>query len=191
MKVAFTKIYWDCDEDLEGNELPDRLVADIEVDESEDIDEQLSDWLSDTYGFCHQGFEYELMEGNMDNNGIETIYRCAKCGYETSDSVEATKHNCAKLFKVKSISLHVHKDAKLTLSSKLYQLCEDCDEHPNEEVSCWNSHTLYNVSTEDLTKKGDSRLKKKLLNTALADYRQKRKEVEKQIKELESALKNE
>ena len=84
--------------------MPDQLVADIEVDASEDLDEQLSDWLSDTYGFCHQGFEYELMDGNMYNNGIETIYRCTKCGYETSDLVGAAKHNCAKWFKVKLIS---------------------------------------------------------------------------------------
>ena len=53
-------IKWDTDGDMElleelptEVEIPDYLITDDEDDLLDDI----SDWLSDEYGFCHFGFE--------------------------------------------------------------------------------------------------------------------------------------
>jgi len=56
-----TDIHWDTD----GEEVD--LIAEATVtvpddeyeDEDEYVQQYLSDWLSDTTGFCHYGFEYE------------------------------------------------------------------------------------------------------------------------------------
>lgn len=44
-------------------ELPTRITINInDLDyqpEYDDLDDILSDWLSDTFGFCHYGFDYE------------------------------------------------------------------------------------------------------------------------------------
>ena len=44
-------------------ELPTRITINInDLDyqpEYDDLADAISDWLSDTYGFCHYGFDYE------------------------------------------------------------------------------------------------------------------------------------
>ena len=35
------------------------IPVDAELGENEEIEEWLSEWLSDTYGFCHFGFSWE------------------------------------------------------------------------------------------------------------------------------------
>ena len=58
MKVV--NIKWDTDGDMElleelptEVEIPDYLITDDE----DDLLDEVSDWLSDEYGFCHDGFE--------------------------------------------------------------------------------------------------------------------------------------
>ena len=53
-------IKWDTDGDMElleelptEVEIPDYLITDDE----DDLLDEVSDWLSDEYGFCHDGFE--------------------------------------------------------------------------------------------------------------------------------------
>lgn len=57
-------------EDLDEPELPLEVVIDgstlvDDVDELEGayLDEEISDWLSDNYGFLHTGFDYEVQDG--------------------------------------------------------------------------------------------------------------------------------
>ena len=57
-------IKWDTDGDMELlEELPTEVeIPDNLIDDDEDFDEDyyysdISDWLSDEYGFCHNGFD--------------------------------------------------------------------------------------------------------------------------------------
>ena len=63
MKYTITDIKWDTDDDeeilatlpksveLKGDEFPEEAYEDEEI-----LSEYVSDWLSDTFGFCHFGF---------------------------------------------------------------------------------------------------------------------------------------
>ena len=61
MKIIITNISWDTDgEDIE---LPTELYLNFSDMSKEDIDDDfLSDYLSDTYGWCHNGFDWEYSE---------------------------------------------------------------------------------------------------------------------------------
>ncbi len=61
MKIIITNISWDTDgEDIE---LPTELYLNFSDMSKEDIDDDfLSDYLSDTYGWCHNGFDWEYAE---------------------------------------------------------------------------------------------------------------------------------
>lgn len=50
-----TNIIWDvdCEEELES------LPTEIEIPDTIDCEEDISDYLSDVTGFCHKGFELE------------------------------------------------------------------------------------------------------------------------------------
>lgn len=59
-------IMWDVDYDFEGNilptevEIPDEYATDSELLADRDLlEETICDWLSDTYGMDHEGFEIE------------------------------------------------------------------------------------------------------------------------------------
>lgn len=63
-KYRIYSIKYDASRD-EQKELPKELIADIDIsqyneDEVDDILEtELSDYISDYTGYCHEGFEYE------------------------------------------------------------------------------------------------------------------------------------
>lgn len=52
-------IKWDTDGDMEVfDELPTEIeIPDYLVTDEDDLLDDISDWLSDEYGFCHEGFE--------------------------------------------------------------------------------------------------------------------------------------
>ena len=59
-------IMWDIDTDFEGNplptevEIPDEYATDPEMLSDRDLlEDTISDWLSDTYDMCHNGFRIE------------------------------------------------------------------------------------------------------------------------------------
>ena len=54
-------IKWDIDEEDEKLNLPDEVVHTFH--------DEITDWLSDEYGFCHDGFEVEKIEEGEDENG--------------------------------------------------------------------------------------------------------------------------
>lgn len=64
MKV--TNILWDIDDDFEGEplptevEVPDEYATDPEMlADRELLADTISDWLSDTFDMCHEGFNIE------------------------------------------------------------------------------------------------------------------------------------
>ena len=52
-------IKWDTDGDMELlEELPTEVeIPDYLITDEDDLLDDVSDWLSDEYGFCHDGFE--------------------------------------------------------------------------------------------------------------------------------------
>ena len=62
MKVKITNIKWDTD----GETIPE-LPIEIEQEFSfqnyneEELSDYLCNWLSDTFGFCHFGFDFEII----------------------------------------------------------------------------------------------------------------------------------
>lgn len=58
MKIKVFNILYDTDgEDVE---LPQEF--EVEVDDHEDVGEELAEWITDQTGFCHKGFDYEVLE---------------------------------------------------------------------------------------------------------------------------------
>lgn len=59
-KYRVEDIWWDTDTDEEFDELPQ--VCEVDVDDDiaiDDVEDYISDWLSNTYGYCHHGFNFE------------------------------------------------------------------------------------------------------------------------------------
>ena len=57
-KLIATGIKWDVDCDDKGDDLPDEVKVPSDMTD----DEEISDWLTDTYGFCHCGFELKRVK---------------------------------------------------------------------------------------------------------------------------------
>lgn len=55
--IKAINIEWDI-EDEEDIELED-LPTEVEIPKGMTDEDEISDWLSDKYGFCHNGFELE------------------------------------------------------------------------------------------------------------------------------------
>ena len=62
-KYMVTTIQWDTDGDKEVlKDLPKELSIDtdtLSISDKDEIEETISDYLSDIYGFCHFGFNFE------------------------------------------------------------------------------------------------------------------------------------
>lgn len=55
-------IIWDIDDDFEGSPLPTEVEIPNEyamLTDRDLLEETVSDWLTDTYEMCHQGFTIE------------------------------------------------------------------------------------------------------------------------------------
>ena len=57
-------IMWDVDTDENDNDLPTEVHVPIGMTDEEEI----ADWLSDTYGFCHKGFSLEKVQVKSEYN---------------------------------------------------------------------------------------------------------------------------
>jgi hypothetical protein len=73
LRIEFSNIQWDIDEeDFFFNEeliLPQNFTTDVPVPEDNtDLSDYLSDWLSDEYGYCHNGFNYQVINGDDKND---------------------------------------------------------------------------------------------------------------------------
>lgn len=85
-------IKWDTDRDMEVlNELPTEMVIPYELEElykndKEYVLEEISDWLSEEIGFCHDGFEIqrEITKESVENE----LYDFFNDKMETGDALE-------------------------------------------------------------------------------------------------------
>ena len=85
-------IKWDTDRDMEVlNELPTEMIIPDELEEMYKKDkeyalEEISDWLSDETGFCHDGFEVvsEITKESVEND----LYDFFNDKMETGDAPE-------------------------------------------------------------------------------------------------------
>lgn len=70
LKIKFSNVQWDVDEEdffsTEELILPKNFTAVVPAPEDDDteLSDYLSDWLSDEYGFCHNGFNYQVINGD-------------------------------------------------------------------------------------------------------------------------------
>ena len=82
-----TCIEWDASEtDIDEYKLPQRCRVKIFADTPEDeIENELSEALTETYGFCHNGFEYSKLEKKQKKLPVGTIlyYDTEKNGYRS------------------------------------------------------------------------------------------------------------
>lgn len=71
--VRIYNIKWDIDEEEDEKlNLPDEVVHTFyEYNDinDEDLLDEIVDWLSDEYGFCHNGFEVEEVKESEEENG--------------------------------------------------------------------------------------------------------------------------
>lgn len=70
MKIIITNIKWDLSHEVDNEttnydmvlkdyNLPIQTTLEVDDDlEDDEVEEIVSDFLSDTYGFCHNGFEW-------------------------------------------------------------------------------------------------------------------------------------
>ena len=87
MRTRINKIDWslDTDDNIEELNLPTDIVDDIGIDdETADL---IVDYLSDTYGFCVEGFLYDVGLGSC------TIHDDDWFGEKTNAYVEANKND--------------------------------------------------------------------------------------------------
>ena len=71
MRVRCFNIQWDFDD--EDTDLPTETVVALDYDSEVDESEQIGNRLSDIYGFCHKGFEYEVEKETLTVNLGVTI----------------------------------------------------------------------------------------------------------------------
>ena len=63
MLINVTDIKWDTDG--EEVDLPDEEQINLDISNESDwdeIEEEIGNYLSDTYGFCHDGFTYNVID---------------------------------------------------------------------------------------------------------------------------------
>ena len=62
VKVKIFNIEWDMDEDDDAV-LPTEIVNEFDYKgDNDELEETITDWLSDEYGYCHEGYDYEIIE---------------------------------------------------------------------------------------------------------------------------------
>lgn len=72
VKVKVRNIQWDCDgDDPEEAGLPSEIELEVVHNDGASLDDEVSDELSDTTGYCHNGFEYSIVEDNVEESKEE------------------------------------------------------------------------------------------------------------------------
>ena len=112
------------------------------------------------------------------------VYRCDKCGFETSNREEAENHDCKKIYKVKEIRLELNDDGAWFFKEVRSRSTDwDWDE-PDERVSAWNSDTIFVVETTDLSREKEIELKQVLVKTARRYYTNRREDIDRVLSKL-------
>jgi len=62
MQIEFHDVKWNADDPEDIKDLPTTFKANIfDIIPEDEFSEILSDYISDKYGFCHEGFEYDFI----------------------------------------------------------------------------------------------------------------------------------
>lgn len=61
-KAIITNILWDTDTEDELKSLPKEVELELQNIDDEYIEDYISNKLSDNYGYCHNGFAYEITD---------------------------------------------------------------------------------------------------------------------------------
>ena len=62
IKVKIFDIEWDIDEE-DDTVLPTEIEAEFDYHgDNDELSDNISDWLTDEYDYCHEGFNYEIIE---------------------------------------------------------------------------------------------------------------------------------
>ena len=62
VKVKIFDIEWDMDED-DDTVLPNEIVNEFDYNgDNDELSDNISDWLTDEYDYCHEGFNYEIIK---------------------------------------------------------------------------------------------------------------------------------
>jgi hypothetical protein len=83
MKVHFKNVKWDTDgHNFADCGLKTDFIVNVDIDYyfdtlDDEIGSMLSDWLSDEYGYCHNGFDYEIVpaEIKIDDETIKRFFK--------------------------------------------------------------------------------------------------------------------
>lgn len=119
---------------------------------------------------------------------MTTIYRCDECGFETTSSVLAEKHNCKKIFKYKEIRLELY-NGKIRFGTEISEKDERFSTKPtSEHISLWNDDNLLHVETADVSKEKEKELKIKLLEAAINSRRERVSKAEDEINRFEERI---
>lgn len=67
MQIKIKNIKWDIDDNENSAaklNLPTEIIEEFNCDDKEELDDMISNWLSDSFGYCHFGFNYEIEKDN-------------------------------------------------------------------------------------------------------------------------------
>ena len=64
--VHFSDVLWDYDDEDVVLYLPTDITVEIDIPECDSISDFLSDWLSEEYGYCHEGFSFTIENENRN-----------------------------------------------------------------------------------------------------------------------------
>jgi hypothetical protein len=132
--------YHKVDEAVEEVTLPKVVefnASEVALDaDDEDASEILSDLLSDTYGYCHFGFDYEVIR---NENGEPSKYICKNIEWDTSESLSEDKKDKRniKLFGVGEPSKNIAMFNRMMGSNSCTgSNCSEALEDSNEYYEC-------------------------------------------------------
>ena len=91
IKVKVYNVKWDCDnDDPKEMDLPEEFEIEVYHDEDFDLDDEVSDAISDEYGYCHYGFDYDII--NNDEKLSEDILLPKETEDETYNASKKLKN---------------------------------------------------------------------------------------------------
>lgn len=63
MQIKIKNIKWDIDDNENSAaklNLPTEIIEEFNCNDKEELDDMISNWLSDSFGYCHFGFDYKI-----------------------------------------------------------------------------------------------------------------------------------
>jgi len=141
-----TEIDWDTDGE-ESINLPKMLRVDKHL-EPELCDENISDWLSDRYGFCVNGCNFEIGEYNDENKEINKLKEEIKeLKGNIAEGVHLLEHSVCKYQIANDENKEINK-----LTAEIKKLKEDIEKKDKWAVDAVNDMERYIKEKDDMEK---------------------------------------